>query len=317
VGGDASRSYSVVVPVCDEEKCLRELHRRLVAVMENLGGGFEIIYIDDGSRDGSFRVLKEIHHGDDRVTVLQFRRNFGKSSALNAGFNEATGDVVITIDADLQDLPEEIPLLVSELDRGCDLVSSWRHQRQDPVTKRLSSKLYNRVVSWLSGVRIRDFNSGLKCYRREVLDEIVVSGGMHRYIPVLAAWRGFRVSQVKVRHRPRAHGRSKYGTGRMLKGFFDFLTAMMLTKYARRPFHIFGLVGFILILAGLAISAYVTVGWFMGIWIENRPILLLGVLLLIVGFQIVFFGLLCEIVTYASDRARFYSIKQKLIRYDR
>ncbi len=313
---DASRSYSIVIPVYDEEKSLKELHRRLVAVMDELGGEFEIIFVDDGSRDGSFEVLRGIHETDRRVKIIQFRRNFGKSSALNAGFKEASGDVVLTIDADLQDLPEEIPLLVSELDNEYDLVSSWRHEREDTLSKRISSKLYNRVVSWLSGIGIRDFNSGLKCYRREVLDEIVISGGMHRYIPVLAAWKGFRVSQVKVRHRRRAHGVSKYGSGRMLKGFFDFLTAMMLTKYARRPFHIFGLIGFILVLIGLVINAYITVGWFFGKWIENRPILLLVVLLLIVGFQIVFFGLLCEIVTYSSDRDRFYSIKQKLNGHD-
>lgn len=306
------RSCSVVVPVLDEEESLEELYRRLAVVMEARGAPFEMIFVDDGSRDGSFQVLKRLHEADKRVKVLRFRRNFGKSAALAAGFREAAGDLVITMDADLQDVPEEIPSLIRELDKGFDLVSSWRRQRKDLLFKKALSRVYNWTVSRLSGIPIKDFNSGLKCYRKEVLQEILVSGGMHRYIPVLAAWRGFRISQLEVRHCERVHGKSKYGSGRLLRGFFDFLTAIMLTKYSRRPFHMFGFIGFFLTLIGLGINVYLTVGWFLQKWIENRPILMLGVLLMIVGLQIVLFGLLCEIVMYASGGDTDYSVKEKL-----
>jgi len=307
------QSYSVIISVVDEEWSLEELYQRLVTVMEQMEGKFELIFVDDGSRDGSFDVMEKLYEaGRGRVKILQFRRNFGKSAALHAGFCEARGDIVITIDADLQDVPEEIPRLISRLEEGYDLVAGWRHQRKDRLFKRISSRVYNWALSLLSGIKIHDFNTGLKCYRKEVLGEIIVSAGMHRFTPVLATWKGFRVSQVKVRHQERMYGRSKYDSWRLLRGFLDFLTAIMLTKYSRRPFHVFGLLGFLLALIGLAINVYITVGWFLGKWIENRPIILLGVLLMIVGFQIVFFGLLCEIVIYSSNRDPFYSIRKKL-----
>ncbi len=304
--------FSIVVPVLDEDRSLEPLYRRLAAVMDALAAPYEIVFVDDGSRDRTFEVLERLYREDRRVKVIRFRRNFGKSAALSAGFGQAAGDVVITLDADLQDVPEEIPKLLERLEEGYDMVSSWRHRRRDAPGKKLLSRLYNVTVSFLSGVQIHDFNSGLKCYRREVVKEINMIAGMHRFIPVLATWKGFRVAQVKVAHAPRVHGRTKYGTGRLLKGFFDMISTMMLIRYSKRPFHIFGLLGLLLTLAGVGICAYMTVQWLMGIWIGSRPLIYLGMLLIIVGLQIVFFGLLCEIVIYSANREPLYSIRTRL-----
>jgi glycosyltransferase involved in cell wall biosynthesis len=304
--------FSVIIPAYDEDQSIAPLYRRLTAVMDALSAGYEIIFIDDGSRDDTFQKIEELHRSDGRVRVIRFRRNFGKSAALSAGFAHARGEILITLDADLQDLPEEIPRLLEKLQEGNDMVSSWRFRRSDALTKKVLSKFYNMTVSMLSGVRIRDFNSGLKCYRREVLDEINMITGMHRFIPVLATWKGFTVGQVKVAHDPRRHGRTKYGTGRLLKGFFDLISTMMLIRYSKRPFHIFGLLGLLLTLAGFGICAYMSVQWFMGTWIGDRPLIYLGMLLIIVGLQIGFFGLLCEIVIYSADREPLYSVKTLL-----
>ena len=305
-------AFSVVIPVADEEKSLEELYSRLIKALSQMDDTFELIFVDDGSKDNSFDVLEKLHFKDRRVKVLQFRRNFGKSAALTAGFREAKGQIIVTIDADLQDVPEEISILVSKLKEGFDLVSSWRFKRKDPLLKRVCSKIYNKTVSVLTGIRIHDFNSGLKCYRRQVLEEINIFGGMHRYILVLAAWKGFKIGQVKVTHCARLYGHSKYGIGKLLRGFFDLLAAMMVTKYSQRPFHVFGLFGFVVTLAGLGINLYMSIGWFFQIWIKNRPLLFLGMLLMIVGLQIIFFGLLCEIVMYSSNKNEYYSLKKRL-----
>jgi len=313
--GDTVR-FSVVIPVVDENESLNELYERLIGVMEKMAGGFELIFVDDGSKDASFSIMKKLYEKDNRVKVLQFRRNFGKSAALTAGVREAKGKCVITIDGDLQDVPEEIPLLVSKLDEDYDLVSSWRFDRKDAVAKRAFSRLYNKALSLLSGIRIHDFNSGLKCYREDVFKEISITGGMHRYIPVLAGWKGFKVSEVKVDHHARKYGHTKYPLTKVFGGFFDFLTTVMITKYSGKPFHVFGLLGLVITFIGFVINAYVSVEWFFGKWIKNRPLLILGVLLMIVGFQIVFFGLLSEIVIYSSNRESTYSVKRKLNRDD-
>lgn len=308
--------FSVIIPAVDEADNIDPLYERLVKVMEGLQEPFEIIFVDDGSRDNTFQKIERLHRGDKRVRAIRFRKNFGKSAALSAGFTSAAGQVIITLDADLQDIPEEIPKLIERLADGYDMVSSWRFKRNDAVLKRAFSKCYNIVVSLFSGVRIRDFNSGLKCYRREVLDEIHMASGAHRFMPVLAEWRGFKVAQMKVAHAPRCHGQSKYGPGKLLKGFFDMISTMMLIRYSKRPFHIFGLIGLLLTLAGLGICGYISLLWFMGFWIGNRPFIYLGMLLIIVGLQIIFFGLLCEIVIYSSNREPLYSVKSRLNFHD-
>jgi len=306
-----SPSISVVVPVYNEQKSLEELHARLRAILAQVASRSECIFVDDGSRDRSYRVLQQIRQTDPTVRIIRFRRNFGKSAALSAGFTAARCDLVITLDGDLQDLPEEIPKLLAMLDQGYDLVSGWRSQRQDPWMKRLASRLYNFTTAKLTGVRLHDFNCGFKGYRREVLDELRVYGERHRYIPVLASYRGFRIGEVKVEHAPRRYGQSKFGWDRFLGGFFTLLTVILLTRYTNRPLHFFGIVGLITALAGLAIDGYLAIERLLfKKWLGDRPLLLLGTLLLIIGIQFIFFGLLAEMIAATYRRERDYSIAE-------
>jgi glycosyltransferase involved in cell wall biosynthesis len=302
------RRISVIVPLYNEKESLEELHHGIAEELANLQAQAEIIYVDDGSTDGSEHVLKRLQTEDARIRIVRFRRNFGKSSALSAGFREAKNDVIVTMDADLQDLPSEMHKLVEKLEEGCDLVSGWKRDRKDPIGKRWPSKLFNFVTSWLTGVPLHDMNCGFKAYRKDVVQEIQVYGEMHRYIPVLASYRGFLVSEVPVVHQRRQFGKSKYGVGRFVSGFFDLLTVIMLTRYNRKPLHAFGVFGLVLLCLGLAILIYLSVGWFSGQWIGDRPVFMLGILLLIVGIQFIFFGLLAEMIAYASKRDEDYSI---------
>ncbi|MBW1823258.1 MAG: glycosyltransferase family 2 protein, partial [Deltaproteobacteria bacterium] len=273
---------------------------------------YELIFVDDGSTDNSFSVIRDLHKRDDRVKAIRFRKNFGKASALSAGFREAEGTTIITIDADLQDLPEEIPTLIKKMDEGYDLVSGWKFKRKDPLLRRIASRLFNSVTSFYTGVKIHDFNCGLKCYRREVIEELDLYGELHRYIPAIANWKGFKVGQAKVNHQPRIHGKSKFGSERYLRGLFDLLTIIMLTKYPEKPLHFFGLLGTILSLAGLAINVYMALLRLSGKWISNRPLLLLGILLLILGIQFIFFGLMGELIVFSSQKDISYTVKEKL-----
>jgi len=252
--------------------------------------------------------------GDDRVRAVKFRGNFGKAAALTAGFREARGRIVITMDADLQDDPAEIPRLVGRLEEGLDVVSGWKRKRHDPWTKTVPSRLFNRVTSLLTGIPIHDFNCGLKAYRREVVAEIRVYGELHRYIPALAAWKGFRIGEIEVTHHPRRHGRSKYGPKRFLSGFLDLLTVMLLTKYTPKPLHLFGLVGTILGAAGTLIALYmVSLKLRFGDIQGRGPLLSLGVLLIIMGMQFLSTGLLAEMIaSHGASPDRDYSIERKL-----
>jgi len=304
--------FSVVVPLYNEEESLEELHRRLTLVMQPLSENFEIIFVDDGSTDNSFAVLKTLHEKDSRVKVIQFRKNFGKASALSAGFKKAQGEIIITLDADLQDLPEEIPNLLKKIETGCDLVSGWKVKRKDPVVRKVASRLFNYVTSFYTGVNLHDFNCGLKCYRREVIEELDLYGELHRYIPAIANWKGFNVGEVKVGHHPRMHGKSKFGSERYLRGLFDLLTVIMLTKYPEKPLHFFGLLGTILSFSGLAINVYLGIVRLTGKWIGNRPLLLLGILLLILGVQFIFFGLMGELIVFSSQKETSYTVKDQL-----
>lgn len=304
---------SLVIPLYNEEESLAELHQKITAVMQQYRRPYEIIFVDDGSIDGSAQVIEDLHRKDDRVKLIQFRRNYGKAAALAAGFVAARGDYVITMDADLQDDPEEIPKLIGKLEEGYDLVSGWKKERHDPFIKRITSKVYNLFTSMFSGIRLHDFNCGLKAYRSEVVKTMHIYGELHRYLPVIAHRNGFRVTEMPVRHHPRKYGTSKFGAARFIRGAFDLLTITFLTRYKKRPLHLFGLLGLLCFFAGSIISivlAYQRL--FMQKYLSNRPILFLGVLLIIVGVQFLSIGLLGEMITELRNDTDAYNIKRCL-----
>ncbi len=302
---------SVVIPCYNEFESINPLYEKLLPVLEKTGGAFEILYIDDGSSDGTFEKLSELHEKDKRCKVVKFRGNFGKSAALQAGFSEALGEVVITMDADLQDDPEEIPAFLKMIDQGYDMVSGWKKIRHDPAEKRLPSKLFNFMTSRLSGLKLHDFNCGFKAYKKEVLGEIDIYGEMHRFIPVLAYKKGFKVGELTVRHHKREFGKSKYGIERYLRGATDLITILFLTKYLKRPAHFFGGSGLLVSGTGVLINLYLSVLWFAGQRpIGNRPLFFLGILLVITGVQLFSIGLLGEMLVKARARAdKEYSIE--------
>jgi glycosyltransferase involved in cell wall biosynthesis len=305
----SSTAISVVVPLRNESPALEELYNRLATVLAQLADEYEIIFVDDGSTDDSIKKIKEFRKLNPAVRYIRFRRNFGKSAALAAGFRYARHPLIATLDADLQDLPEQLALLVDKLKEGFDLVSGWRYNRHDKLTRRISSKIYNRTTSILTGVRLHDINCGLKCYRREVLDEVMIYGERHRYIPVLASYRGFRLGEVKIEHARREYGRSRYGIERVFGGIFSLLTVILMTRYTNRPLHFFGLLGSFLGLVGTVIDAYLIAGRvFFNHWLSNRPLLIIGTLLVIVGVQFILFGLLAEMIAFSYRRESDYSI---------
>jgi glycosyltransferase involved in cell wall biosynthesis len=283
---------SVVVPVYNERHGLPELLSEIDSACATIARPWEVIFVDDGSTDGTREVLEALTAEHDHVRVVELRRNFGKSAALSAGFELSLGDVVVTLDGDGQDDPSEIPALVAKLDEGYQVVSGWKRERQDPRIRRWASRLFNRVTARLSGVDLHDFNCGLKAYRGECARSLRIYGELHRYIPVLAVQRGWRVTEVPVRHRARRHGRSKFGFERYARGPFDLLTVLFIGRYQYRPLHLFGGLGVALMVAGVVISAYLAVLRFQGEAIGDRPLLLLGVLLIVVGIQLLTFGLL-------------------------
>jgi glycosyltransferase involved in cell wall biosynthesis len=288
---------SVVVPLLNEEHSLDVLYREISDALEPQGQPYEVIFVDDGSTDGSLAVLSRLHDETTNVVVVQLRRNFGKAAALQAGFLEARGDIVVTIDADLQDDPAEIPQLLAKLYEGFDLVSGWKTRRNDPLTRRLFSRLFNWSTAVVSGVRLHDVNCGLKAYRAEVLQGMRLYGELHRFIPVLASYRGFRIAEIPVNHRARQHGHSRYGPERYLRGFFDLLSVTFMGRYRQRPLHLFGGLGLLMGAIGFIILLYLTVIWLWGAGIGNRPLLTLGVLLEVVGIQLISLGLLSEMIT--------------------
>jgi glycosyltransferase involved in cell wall biosynthesis len=304
---------SVVIPLLNERDSLRELHRELTDVLGRAVESYEVIFVDDGSTDGSWEVLRELAQEDGHVRAYSFRRNFGKSAALAVGFRKARGRFIVTMDADLQDDPSEIPRLLARLAEGWDLVNGWKRKRRDPWSKRISSKLFNWAASRVAGLRLHDFNCGLKAYRREVIEAVHVYGELHRFIPALAHWLGFRVTEQEVRHRPRRYGRSKYGLGRAKRGLFDLITVLFLTRYGKRPLHFFGVPGLLSALAGTAILVYLAYQrLFASVYLSNRPLLLLGLLLVIVGIQFVSIGLIGEMITEAQRERMPYPIRESL-----
>jgi glycosyltransferase involved in cell wall biosynthesis len=310
----AEVDVSVLVPVKDEEATIQELASRVVAVLDRLGRSFELIFVDDGSADGTIKRIREAHAADRRVKLVRLRRNFGKAAALSAGFDQCRGRIIVTMDGDLQDDPDEIPRFLETLEeKDLDLVSGWKHQRRDPVSKRLPSLLFNWVTRRIAGVDLHDFNCGFKAYRREVLEQISVYGELHRYIPVLASRRGFSVGEIPVNHHPRRHGVSKYGWDRLYKGLLDLITVLFITRYTRRPLHLFGAFGLIFLTFGIGINLYLAIRWLDGEYLSNRPLLLLGILLMLLGFQTLTTGLLGEMITFKNfRRPDSYSVKERL-----
>ena len=304
---------SVVVPVRDEEHTVDALHEQLADALEAGAEPWEVVFVDDGSRDGTHAALVRLHDRTDNVRVVRLRRNAGKAAALDAGFREAEGDIVVTIDGDLQDDPGEIPRLLAKLDEGFDLVTGWKTRRNDPAVRRVLSRVFNTVTGWVSGLRLHDMNCGLKAFRADVARELDLYGELHRFIPVLAHDLGFRVTEVAVNHRPREHGRSRYGMGRSLRGFLDLLTVTFMGRYRHRPLHLFGGLGVLLSAVGGAILVYLTIVKLTGEAIGRRPLLLLGVLLVVVGIQFLSLGLLSELVT-SQHRERMRALDDRASR---
>lgn len=301
---DGRPGLSIVIPVFDEVESLEELYQGITAACDRVGRGHELIFVNDGSRDGSDRKLDELAGRDHRVHVIHFRRNFGKSPALAAAFERVIGDIVFTLDADLQDDPAMIPDFVERIDAGADLVSGWKKRRHDPFGKTFPSKVFNWMVRKLSGIPLRDFNCGFKAYRIECIRELSVYGGFHRFMPVLAGANGFRIEQIVVNHRARKHGVSKFGVKRFFDGILDLMTVLLVTKYRTRPLHFFGLPGSALAATGVGLLIYLTVLWSLDQPIGTRPLLTLGVLLTITGLQFLCFGLLGELLVRTTVTSR-------------
>jgi len=296
---------SVVVPIRNEERSVALLYDELAAALDPLGEAWEAVFVDDGSTDGSFAALTRLHAAAPNVRVVRLRRNFGKAAALMAGFDQSQGDTIVTIDGDLQDDASEIPRLLAKLDEGFDLVTGWKTRRRDPLTRRVLSRIFNAVTSRFSGVRLHDMNCGLKAYRAEVVHGLRIYGELHRFVPVLAHYRGYRIAELPVNHRPREHGRSRYGPERYLRGFLDLLTVSFIGRYRHRPLHLFGGLGLILGFIGSAILVYLTVVKALGHAIGQRPLLLLGVLLVVIGMQFYSLGLISEMITsHHEERAQ-------------
>jgi glycosyltransferase involved in cell wall biosynthesis len=308
VTGSKNHFITVVIPLYNEEESLVELYSGLTGVLEDFAKGHELLFVDDGSTDGSLGTLRELRARDRRVKIISFKRNFGKSAALQEAFRAARGDIVITIDADLQDDPNEIPGLVEKLEEGFDLVSGWKTDRKDPITKTIPSRLFNFVTSIASGIRIHDFNCGLKAYRGEVVKRISVYGELHRFIPVLAAWEGFRVAEKPVKHYERKFGESKFGVSRFLNGLFDLMTVMFITRRASSPLHFFGRVALVFLAVGGGISLYFLIIWLTGQGLRVRPLMVGGLVMVVIAIQIGSFGLLAEL--FSSGRERTFSLRE-------
>jgi len=295
---------SLVIPVFNEEETLIELKEKIINVFqkENMNG--EIIFINDGSSDNSAKIISDLENENSEVKFVDFRFNKGKAAALQSGFDMAEGEIVITMDADLQDDPDEIPNLVNKINEGWDVVSGWKKNRKDPIGKRLPSKLFNYTTRIFSGIKIHDFNCGLKAYRNEVVKSVKVYGELHRYVPVLAAMEGYKITELAVKHHPREHGVSKYGFGRLFKGLFDLITVLFLGRFTVRPMHFFGMVGLLSFLAGFVIEIWMLILKFVlnESFDTHIAMLILGVLLLLLGVQLVSIGLIGEMLVYQSKK---------------
>jgi len=305
------KKLSIIIPLIDEEESIKPLVSAIHRSLLNKRIQYEIIFIDDGSKDNSLKIIKELNTQNKNIKYFSFQKNYGKSAALQVGFINATGHAIITMDADLQDDPAEILNLLKKLDEGYDLVSGWKKKRQDPFIKKISSRFFNFITRILTGIKIHDFNCGLKAYRNDVVKNIRVYGELHRYVPVLARWQGYKVSEIVVKHHPRRYGKTKFGISRFFKGFIDLITVLFATRYIKRPMHFFGFLGAFAFFIGIIVNGYLTYQWIIGIPLSNRPMLFLGILLIIVGVQFFSIGLLGEILVHNSMDEKEYLIKDK------
>ena len=318
---------SAVIPVLNEAESLAALYGELCEVAREHGYDLEIVFVDDGSTDGSWQEIERLAAADARVRGLRFRRNFGKAAALSAGFDAARGELVVTLDADLQDDPREIPKFLAEIDKGFDCVSGWKQVRYDPWHKVVPSRVFNGLVSLLTGVKLHDHNCGFKCYRREIFNEVRLYGELHRFVPVLAAARGWKVGEIIVNHRPRKFGQSKYGVTRIVKGFLDLLTVYFLTGFEQRPQHLLGTCGIAAFAVGLLGLTYLSITWVLAnatgwnqwfpYWqfkpLHERPALLYSIGMLLLGAQFISMGFLAELFTAYYGRTSVpYSIKARV-----
>ena len=308
---------SVVVPLYNEEDNVQLLYEEIKGVLDTMAEQAEIVFVDDGSRDNTLAKLEAIQAGDDHVRVVSLRRNFGQTAAMTAGFDHARGGIIITMDGDLQNDPHDIPQLVAKLNEGYDVVTGWRHDRQDAfLSRRLPSQLANRLISWVTGVGLHDYGCTLKAFRREVIDNINLYGEMHRFIPAIASGMGISFTEVKVNHRARRFGTSKYGISRTIRVVLDLITVKFMLSYATRPLHVFGTVGVVSSLLGVTIGLILTVQrQLFGIGLANRPLLLLAVLLIFMGIQFITIGLLAELVVrtyHESQKKPIYYVRQVL-----
>jgi glycosyltransferase involved in cell wall biosynthesis len=312
---------SIVIPVFNEAESLATLHQELSDVAAAQGYELDVVFVDDGSTDGSWAAIRQLAEADSRVSGLRFRRNFGKAAALSAGFAQARGELVMTLDADLQDDPREIPGFLAEMEKGFDVVSGWKKVRHDPLEKVVPSRAFNWLVSRVTGVMLHDHNCGMKCYRREVFDEVRLYGELHRFVPVLAAARGFRVGELVVNHRPRQHGRSKYGVTRYVKGFLDLMTVKFLTGFGQRPQHMLGTAGLASFSLG-AIGMTILACWWVvsriplfgmePVLLHEKPSVMYSMGLLLLGGQLMSIGFLAELfIAYHSPDLRSYSICER------
>ncbi len=295
---------SVIIPLYNEEKNISPLYDILKKVLAKIGKSYEIIFVDDGSTDNSLKELLKLKNKDKNINIIQFQRNFGKSAGLNAAFKKAVGDVVITMDADLQDRPESIPKLINKLNQGYDLVSGWKYKRYDSIGKRFPSKIMNKIARIISGAKIHDFNCGLKAYKNEVVKNIQLYGDLHRYVPALAYWKGYKVGEEKVEHKKRIYGKSKYGLIRLM-GAFDLLTIKFLNKYEKRPLYFFGPIGFLFALGGILSGIYLGFLWLKGYGIGDRPLLILSVLLILIGIQFISMGFIGDMITNIGKKDEY------------
>jgi glycosyltransferase involved in cell wall biosynthesis len=301
----AAPRITVLIPAWNEAESIPVLHREIVAALDALGQSWEVLYVDDGSRDGTDQAIASLAAADPRVRGVSLRRNFGKSAALATGFELARGEWVVTMDADLQDDPAELKRLVEQLENGYDLVSGWKQNRKDPITKTVPSRLFNAVTSWAAGIKLHDFNCGFKIYRREVTQAIEVYGEFHRFLPALAHWAGFRVGEVPVRHRARRYGKSKFGAARFINGFLDLMSAGFISTSALKPLHVFGRIGLLFLALGAADGAWFVWQWAHGEPMRVRPMMLFGMGLAVIGIQLILMGLLGEMIAHHGARRSY------------
>jgi len=308
-------NISIIVPIYNEKDNIAMLHQRLQKVLNQMGLTYEVLLIDDGSRDGSWEEMLKVHQANPRFRIIKLRRNFGQTPAMSAGFDYSQGEIVITLDADLQNEPEDIPKLVEEMNKGFDVVSGWRKNRKENyLTRRLPSIMANRLISFLTGVKLHDFGCTLKAYRQEVVKNTKLYGEMHRYIPALASWMGINVSEVVVNDNPRTHGKSKYGLNRIFKVFLDIITVKFLLSFSTKPIQIFGLLGLIVgSLGGILTLVLIIQRIFFLISLGNRPLFILAIFLVFIGIQFITFGLLAELnvrIYHESQKKPTYFVRE-------